>query len=313
MRKTTPKTTKTARKGDTLRDLLSREPEPRPAFRAFKLEDEWHGKNLLRHMVWCMHGGKHLPNVFHGLSTLHEDAIGKPAEWTGYFNEAREIILREKHKPIPPEEAAAELIGLALDAVKLVKLLYQKNPDLCRKVARTLGEWPVSTDLTAKNWARDAERTIADLGLGSAIVGYLKSARTSDENPIRLYATAIYETLYQTRWDYKRADGKDPAGKYSTREGCPAWAAKTLGLPKFIKAHTGAWLKVGREMLLEQRPDFIEDDALHEQKFKWTKRATEKASRGIPTRKGIWNEAFTDIGKELKNLAPEEDLFRGEW
>ena len=313
MKKTRPKTKKPPQKRDKLADLLNTEPDPKPAFRPFRLEDEWHGKNLLRSIVCFTHGGKHQPNVFHGLDTLYIDAIGRPAEWTGYYNEAREIILHEKHKAIPPLEAATELVGLALDAVKYVKMLHQKDPDLCRTVARTLGEWPVSTDLTAKDWKRDAQHLVDDLRLGSAIAGYLKSARTSDENPIRLYATAIYRTLHQTRWDYKKADGQNPSGKYMKREGCPAWAAKTLALPKFIKHNVGAWMQVGREMLLEQRPAFLEDEAFRQHKFKWTRRAENRAKSGKATLRGIQNEAFGDIAKEMKNLAPAEDLYRGEW
>lgn len=304
---------KTAKKNLTRLDLEHAELKPRPAFRPFALEDEWHGKNLLRSIVWCFKGSRCQPNAALELITLYKDAIGKPDKWTGYFNEANEIILREKHKSVPPEAAAADLVGLALDAVKWVTLLYEKQPDLCRAVARTLGEWPVHADLTAKDWKRDAQRVIADLGLGSAITGYLKSARTSDDNPIRLYATAIKETLYQTRWDYMRAGDEKQAGMYMTHEGCPAWAAKTPNLPKFIKTNVSAWMKVGREMLLDQHPDFIDDDAFRQQKFKWTRRATNRAKSGKPTLRAVQNEAFTDIGKEMKNLAPFEDLFRGEW
>ena len=313
MKKSINKSAQAGKKPLTKWDLAHTEPPVSPAYCPLKLEDERHGRNLLRSMVYCINGSKHGFNVTEGVWRLYGDAIGEPRKWSGCRNEADEIILREKHKSIPPEEAAADLISLTLDSVKYVQMLYEKKPDLCRAIARTLGEWPVSTDLTAKDWKRSAQQIIDDLGLGSAITGFLNSARTSDENPIRLYATAIHETLFQTRWIYREADGQNPLGKYKTREGCPAWAAKTLQLPKFIKANVGAWMKVGREMLLEQRPDFIEDKIFGDRKHKWTLRALGRGKRGSPTIRAIQNEAFNDIRKEMKNLAPAEDLFRGNW
>lgn len=313
MKKSINKSAKADKKTLTKWDLAHKEPPVSPAYCPLKFEDERHGRNLLRSMVHCINGSKHGFNVEEGLWLLYGDAIGKPPEWSGCRNEAGEIISHEKHKASPPEEAAADLISLALDSVKFVQMLFEKKPDLCRAIARTLGEWPVSTDLTAKDWKRAAQKTVDDLGLGSAISGFLNSARTSDENPIRLYATAIHETLFQTRWIYREADGQNPLGKYKTREGCPAWAAKTLELPKFIKANVGAWMKVGREMLLEQRPDFIEDSLFGDRKFKWTRSASGRCKSGNPTLRAIQNLAFDDIRKEMKNLAPAEDLFRGKW
>lgn len=45
-----------------------------------------------------------------GLYILHRDAIGQPGNYIAHYNEADEIILREKHKALPPEQAATELI-----------------------------------------------------------------------------------------------------------------------------------------------------------------------------------------------------------
>lgn len=296
-------------KRDSLDDDLTEDPKPRPAFRPFELENEWDGKNLMRSLVNSLHGGKYNANIGTGLSALLQDALGKPYKWQGYFNDEQEFVFREEHKPIPPLEAAEDLVRLALDAIKYVDILYRREPGLCREVARRLAEWPVSTDLTAKDWKRDAQKLIDDLSLGSGIAGYLKSARTSDENPIRLYATAIYETLFQTRFTFKRADST----RYQTREGCPPWAEKTLSLPIFIKSNVAEWMKVGKEMLLEQRPDFLEDEAFRSQKFKWSRRAAKRSKSGKTTIRAIQNEAFTDIAKEMKSLAPTEPLYRGKW
>ena len=279
------------------------------AFRPFKLEDEWNGKNLMRSLVMCIHGGKHARNVHSEISMLYCDAISRPKPWQGYFKQAGQIVAREKHEPIPPQEAAEELIRLTLDSIKYVSLLYERMPDLCRQIAHRLPEWPISADLTAKDWKRDGQRLVDDLHLGAGIAGYLKSARTSDENPIRLYATAMHDALFQTRFDQKRAE----ESTYINREGCPPWAAKTLLLLRFIKSNVAQWMKVGKEMLLEQRPDFIEDESFQSQKFKWTRRAASRSKSGKPTLRAIQNEAFTDIAKEMKNLAPVEPPYRGEW
>lgn len=145
------------------------------------------------------------------------------------------------------------------------------------------------------------------IDLGSSIRGYIKSARTSDENPVRLYAAAIQRTLSNTRWSYKSPS------QFSIREGCPKWAEETLSLPRFTKANVSAWMKIGRAMLIEQRPDFINDPAWGDRLFKWTRRAENKSKSGKATLRAIHNEAFTDIGKEMKDLAPADDLFQGDW
>jgi hypothetical protein len=88
---------------------------------------------------------------------------------------------------------------------------------------------------------------------------------------------------------------------------------KTLALPQFTKAQVRAWAVLGKEMLLEQRPNFIEDEALKEQKFKWTKRAENRSKSGKPTLRAIQNEAFDDFTKELRKLAPVENIYRGDW
>ena len=307
MKKRNANKTKAATNNRSPWDQFGAEPEPKPAYCPFVLEDGVYGKSPFRLLLRGFYGGKYQANVGMGLFTLHKDAIGQPDNFIGYFNEADKMILREKHKALPPEQAATELVGLALDAITWVQILYKKKPELCRVIARKFAEWPVSADLTAKDWKRDAQQMIDFLGLGSSITGYIKSARTSDENPVRLYAAVIQHTLIKTRWDYKTP------GQYRVREGCPKWAAKTLSLPKFTKANVGDWMKVGREMLLEQRPDFISDPAWGDRKFKWTRRAENKSKSGKASLRAIQNEAFTDIGKEMKDLAPAEDLFRGDW
>ncbi len=256
----------------------------------------------------CLHGNGHAPNVFHELFMLYRDALGEPQEWTGCYSEAGKVVLREKHKPVSQKDAAEGLAKLVLDGVHLVGLLSDNKRELCREVARTLAEWPVTADLTERSWQRTAEQLVQDLSLGSAIKGFIRSARTGKENPIRRYATAIYQALLQTRWRFKEADGTS-----QTREGCPPWAAKTLTLPRFTKDNVRAWTALGKEMLLEQRPGFLDDEALKEQKFKWTRRAENRSSTRKVTQRAIQNEAFDDFTKELRKLTPAEDVYRGEW
>ncbi|MES2437462.1 MAG: hypothetical protein V4584_00255 [Verrucomicrobiota bacterium] len=301
-RRTTPRRhTTTVEHGD--------EPEPRPAFRPFELEKDWVGKNLMRTMAMLIYGGEHAPDWCRDMAMLYSNAIGKPAPWHCTYDKKGRLISQEKHVPIPPHEAAEELIKLALDAAAYVELLHCRAPELCRQVAVRLPHWPIKADLTAKDWKREGETLIADIGLGSGIEGFLKSARTSDENPIRLYATAIYEALHGTRFEFKEIGNN----KYRTAAGCPEWAQKTLELPMFTRSGVSAWMKVGKEMLLEQRPDFLNDPLLKEQSFKWKKRASNRSRSGKPTLRSIQNEAFGDFAKEMKNLAPVENVYRGKW
>ena len=283
-------------------------PKSRPAFCPFTLDTEPAGEPSMRGLVRRMYASEYAPNASAGLDTLYRDAIGRPCKWDGCCNQAGEIVLREKHKPIAQKDAAQALVEFALDAVTYVGLLYARRPDLCREVASPLPHWPVSADRTDPAWQRKAQRLIEDLKLGAAIEGFIRSERTSIQNPIRRYATTIYHTLFQTRCQFKEADEK-----WHTRRGCPPWAAKTLDLPLFTKANARAWAVLGKEMLLQQHPSFMEEAALKEQKFKWTKRAENRSKSGNPKGRAILNEAFGDFAKELRKLAPVENISRGNW
>jgi hypothetical protein len=74
-----------------------------------------------------------------------------------------------------------------------------------------------------------------------------------------------------------------------------------------------AWADLGKQMLLEQRGNFMDDAALKEQKFKWTRRAENRSRNGKASLRAILNEAFDDFTKELRKLAPSENVYRGEW
>lgn len=257
----------------------------------------------------CLRGAKHAPNVWTDLFGLYLDACGESQKWTRGLSKVGNLILKGgEHKAKAQKEAAEDLVNLTLSGVHFVSMLYETNPNLCRDVARTMGRWPVSADRTERSWQRKAENVVADLKLGSAVGGFILSARTAKENPIRRYATTIYDTLCQTRWRFKEADQRG----YS-RLGCPLWAEKSLALPRFTKTQVRAWAVLGKEMLLEQRPNFIEDESLKEQKFKWTKRAENRSKSGKPTLRAIQNEAFDDFAKELRKLAPVENIYCGEW
>ena len=284
-------------------------PKPRPAFWAFTLDTETADRLSISPPAGSIQGSKYARNADMLLYRLYMDAIGRPCEWGGCWNQAGELVLREKHKPIAQKHAAEDLITFALDAVTYVGLLYKRRPDLCREVASTLPDWPVRADRTNPAWQRRAQSLVEDLKLGGAVEGFIRSARTSNQNPIRRYATAIYDTLFQTRWKFEEAGKR----QVCTRQGCPPWAAKTLDLPLFIKANARAWAVLGKEMLLQQHPDFMEDAALKEQKFKWTRRAENRFKSGNPTRRAILNEAFDDFAKELRKLAPVENIYRATW
>ncbi|HUB87500.1 MAG TPA: hypothetical protein VMB22_06375 [Verrucomicrobiae bacterium] len=285
---------------------LEKCPPPRPAFSSFEETESIVRKGLTRGGISDC-GWEYAPEVGTGLHGLYVDARG---EWekTGDLKRVLTAKLRTKDRTIIRKEAAEALVNLTLEGVKCVALLYKKNPEICREVARTMEEWPVSADLGERSWQRKAENTVADLKLGSAIGGFILSDRTATENPIRWYATVIYQTLFQSRYFFKNGDQR-----VYTRQGCPPWAEKTLALPRFIKPQVRAWAVLGKEMLLEQRPNFIEDEALKEQKFKWTKRAENRSKSGKPTLRAIQNEAFDDFAKELRKLAPAENIYRGEW
>ncbi|OGV67754.1 MAG: hypothetical protein A2283_12400 [Lentisphaerae bacterium RIFOXYA12_FULL_48_11] len=295
------------RKQKAWRDLLSGPgPKPRPAFCPFTLYDEDRGR-------WSFRGSPEDlgPNIYNELDLLYRDAVGKPERWTGYENEKKKIIFREKHTARPSLDATRALIHLTLQAARFVTEVYKQKPELCIEVARTLIEWPVIADLTQHRWARNAERLLEAVKLGSAIPGFVESAKATMEDVPRQYARAIYDTLFQSRWRYQEAaEGKN---KYATCEGCPSWAVETLQLPKFTKQHAREWYTLGRKMLLKECPDFIDRKEWNERVTWYKSRALRNRKASEASRTAIIGEAFDDIRREIRNLAPSEDLWKGKW
>ena len=285
---------------------------PRPAFRPFALEDEWHGRRRMRGLGKCIDTVKLAPNSLGEIDVLYMEAIDQcRSKWELCYNRNGEMVYQREYATASAEDAANDLYKLAKNATTYLTMLVDRNPELCRKIAATKSEWPVLADLTEKEWQHPIAETISKLELGKDIEGYLLSARTADQNVIRCWATAIYETLFQTRFDYKRAF-QEP-GRHTTTEGCPEWVHKTLELPKFTKANARKWAKLGEEMLLQQKPDFLESPDLTTEKQSWTRRAIKDSRSGKASVRAIHREAFEDFAKELKNIAPERELWRGEW
>jgi hypothetical protein len=279
---------------------------PRAAFRKFELTDEWNGKRRLRGIGKGLSLAKNAPNAVSEVLSLRDDAMGRRVPWVCYYNRAGKMILREKRRRIEPEAAIEDLFLVAQVATAMLANVAEKCPDLCAKIAGKKSEWPVLADMTEKDWRRTISDRVARLKVGEKIEGYLLSARTADENVIRCFATAIYQTLFQTRFDFRR--GKSRKIKYQTTKGCPEWAKKTQDLPPFTKENSRAWAKLGEEMLLEQMPDFLNHSELAAKLRSWSQRAVNRSRSGKISPTAIRREAFNDFAKELKNLAPSEML-----
>ena len=285
---------------------------PRPAFREFTLEDEWHGRRRMRSLGKCIDHARFAPNASHEIFSVYRAAVGNSkAKWFCCSNQAGELVHREKYVQPTKEQAARDLLTIAHDATIFLALLLDKDPELCQMIAATKPAWPVLADLTEKDWQRHVADMIDKLNLGRDIKGYLLAARTADENVIRCWSTAIYETLFQTRFDFKRAI-EEPS-EYRTVDGCPDWARKTLELPRFTKADSRKWAKLGEEMLMQQLPEFLDSPDLVEKKGSWTRRAEKDSRLGKASLRAIRREAFEDFAKELKNIAPEHKVGRGKW
>ena len=252
-------------------------------------------------------------NSYGEMFQLYEDATGRDTfKWHAIRNTSGKVILHEPHCPIEPEQAVRDLLTIARSATVFLEEIVKKAPDLCRRIAVAESNWPVVADLTEKDWRREIERTIGTLDLGHEIKGFLISARTAEENVIRCWATAIYETLLQSRFDFKYAITH--GNEYPlTTEGCPAWVEKTLNLPPFTKVDSRKWARLGEEMLLEQRPAFLESPDLAAKKRSWTHRAQKDSRLGRASLRAIHREAFEDFAKELKNLAPTKRVWDGDW
>lgn len=285
---------------------------PRKAYRKFSLEDESYGRRRMRMLGKCIDQAKFAPNASHEVFSIYGEAIGSyKRKWFSCMNQSGDVVHREDYIHPTKEEAARDLLTIAHDATAFLSMLLDKEPELCRMIAATRPAWPVLADLTEKDWQRHAAQIIGRLELGRDIKGYLLAARTADENVIRCWATGIYETLFQTRFDFKRAI-EEPS-EYSTTEGCPDWVRKTLELPPFTKATSRLWAKLGEEMLLEQVPAFLESPDLVEKKGSWTLRAERSSRSGKASIRAIHRQAFEDFAKEMKNIAPERKIWSSNW
>jgi hypothetical protein len=243
---------------------------------------------------------------------LYLEAMGiDRVRWEIYRNRAGETVYQGEHAHASPEAAARELYVLAKNATLFLSMLIARQPDLCRQIAGTESDWPVLADLTNREWDRPIAATIANLKLGEEVKGLLQAARTVERNIVRCWATAIYQTLLRVRLDLKSALA-DPK-RCAPRENLPQWAGKTLALPQFTKANAREWARLGEEMLREQEREFLNAPDLAAKKRSWTHRANKDSRSGKASLRAIQREAFEDIAKELKNLAPERDLWRGEW
>ena len=305
---------KSQRPSSSRKSLLSnsREIPPRPAFRPFVLEDEQFGRRRLRTIGNSIDWAEKAPNASIEILLCFHDARGdEPAKLHDHYDQDGKIFCTRERVPLDPEEAARNLFKIGNTATTLLSLLIEKKPELCKAIAATKSHWPVVADMTEKDWQRAIEATISKLDLGKDISGYLLSARTADGNVIRCWATAIYETLFQTRFDVKEAMKKK--NTHVTLDGWPQWARKTLHLPPFTKADARKWAKLGEEMLLEQRPDFLESHDLAGKKRSWAQRAQQDSRSGKPSLRAIHREAFEDFAKEIKNIAPERNIWRGNW
>jgi len=251
------------------------------------------------------------PNSAMEMDVLYLEAIGHSSDVSSQIcrNRSGKIVHKEKHLPASPEEAAQQLLDVAINATTYLSMLMNMNPSLCGQMAATQSYWPTMVDLRDANWQAPIAQTISKLELGKSIKGFLRSAQTSHRNIIRHWATAIYETLMRTRFEFKEAEAM--TNRHKTTKGCPEWARKALGLPIFTKASAREWARLGEEMLLEQLPSFLDHPDFVQKKRSWTHRARQKSDG--PSLRAIRREAFEDFAKELKMLAPEEELWQGEW
>lgn len=245
------------------------------------------------------------------MDLLYLEATGQWSDeiQTTSRNRSGRIVHQEKHVPAKPEEAARQLLEVAMNATAYLSMLMEMNPGLCRQLAATQPAWPVMVDLRDADWQEPIAQTISKLELGKSIEGFLRSAQTSHRNIIRRWAAAIHETLLLTRLHYVEAHSKK--NHHKTKEGCPEWARKTRALPIFTKASARDWARLGEEMLLEQMPSFLDHPDFVQKKRSWTHRARQKS--GDPSPRAVRREAFEDFAKELKMLAPEQQLWKGEW
>ena len=261
------------------------------------------------------------PNSAMEMDVLYLEATGQASdlEWEICRNRSGKTVYKEHHVQATPEEAAQQLMVVARNATAYLSMLMEMNPELCRRIAATESQWPVMVDLRETDWSLPIAQTISKIELGKDIKGYLFSAQTSHRNVIRRWAAAIYETLLYTRFDFKAAQSEK--NRHKTTDGCPEWARKTLDLPQFTKANAREWARLGEEMLLQQMPGFLDHPDFLAKKTNWTHRATAKTQHRAPSLRadchpsprGINREAFEDLAKELKNIAPERELWLGEW
>ncbi|EDY16124.1 hypothetical protein CfE428DRAFT_6386 [Chthoniobacter flavus Ellin428] len=127
----------------------------RPAFCAFTLEDEWHGRRRLRGLGKSLDVAKFAPNASGETFSIYRAALGdgEPklyAKWFTCVNQVGEIVHREKYVRPTQEQATRDLLNIAKDATALLAELLNRQPELCKSIAASMSEWPVLVDRTSE-------------------------------------------------------------------------------------------------------------------------------------------------------------------
>lgn len=207
--------------------------------------------------------------------------------------------------------AAREVVKVATHASQTVMLLEKLHPELLRPLARQTSLWPglISTDVEA---SRSTFRRVEALGLGADVYWQtlrFRQARGADENyPARLWAKAAVRTIEDTRLRLV-AYGRLPkecilAGLRKKGIGLaalPKWCEAAARLRKFSQSECAAWMKVIREMIRAELPDF------HLRPQWQNVRSSVERSR-CGGKGEVQNAILDDIASALERLAPEDPL-----
>lgn len=205
------------------------------------------------------------------------------------------------------EYAARQLLNSAADAALVLAQAKRAKPKLFNSLLKNSDTWPVNVGI-GEDLRAALEKEVDGLGEERLLAdGYSPAALSNWEiTPARRWAFAIIEILKRNQILARLLISRE--SKLATYfekklkiDGVlvPHWFARCSSLPEFSRATVGEWMKLGKEMVRCEMPDF---DCREEWK-PWTRRAETRSKPGASYRGKKREDIFNSIKQAMRTIA----------
>jgi hypothetical protein len=203
--------------------------------------------------------------------------------------------------------AAEQLAQVASGAAEVLSRARKDKPDLFVPILQSADHWPVLAAVGG-NCEQEIKREIEGLG-ASRLRGCGLSKKAFDHwevTPQRKYAFAIWQILSWNRhlarvyfMNHRKLDAFLMKRHRVEKVGAPGWFWHSALLPEFSRSTVKKWMKLGKAMLNEQCPEFINCPEWKN----WEGRAKRTGCKRIDGTKRA--DIFLSIERAMERIADE--------